>query len=248
MGDITYTAKFEQRTPDRAAVTFNTVGGSFVETQVVTKGQKASKPEDSVKTGYEFVNWYADVAGATPYDFNTAVTADITIYAKWKKTAGREYTITWKDWNGTVLAISKVVESGLPKYLGASKPSRSGYIFTGRHRKLILQLQMQPIRQPIHRRPLSTAAVAEAVPLQQRNRPSPSPRTGTRMPSAFHSKIIEELIMSEEKLNELKEKVAGLQEELKELTPEEIEKVFGGGAFDMHPLFINTTWPSLGPD
>ena len=35
--------------------------------------------------------------------------------------------------------------------------------------------------------------------------------------------------MSEEKLNELKEKVAGLQEELKELTPEEIEKVFGGG-------------------
>ena len=34
--------------------------------------------------------------------------------------------------------------------------------------------------------------------------------------------------MSEEKLNELKEKVAGLQEELKELTPEEIEKVFGG--------------------
>ena len=54
--------------------------------------------------------------------------------------------------------------------------------------------------------------------------------------------------MSEKKLNELKEKVAELQEELKELTPEEIEKVFGGGAFDMHPLFINTTWPSLGPD
>ena len=34
--------------------------------------------------------------------------------------------------------------------------------------------------------------------------------------------------MSEEKLNELKEKVANLQEELKELTPEELEKVNGG--------------------
>ena len=34
--------------------------------------------------------------------------------------------------------------------------------------------------------------------------------------------------MSEEKLNELKEKVAGLQEELKELTPEELEQVTGG--------------------
>ena len=45
--------------------------------------------------------------------------------------------------------------------------------------------------------------------------------------------------MSEEKINELKEKVAGLQEELKELTPEEIEKVFGGGAYVMPPLFVN---------
>ena len=34
--------------------------------------------------------------------------------------------------------------------------------------------------------------------------------------------------MSEEKLNELKEKVAGLQEELKKLTPEEFEQVTGG--------------------
>ena len=34
--------------------------------------------------------------------------------------------------------------------------------------------------------------------------------------------------MSEERINELKEKVAGLQEELKELTPEELEQVTGG--------------------
>ena len=54
--------------------------------------------------------------------------------------------------------------------------------------------------------------------------------------------------MSEEKLNELKEKVAGLQEELKELTPEEIEKVFGGGAYEMPPLFANTSAAGLGPD
>ena len=48
--------------------------------------------------------------------------------------------------------------------------------------------------------------------------------------------------MSEEKLNELKEKVANLQEELKELTPEEVEKVFGGVATaEMHPLFLNTS-------
>ena len=43
--------------------------------------------------------------------------------------------------------------------------------------------------------------------------------------------------MSEEKLNELKEKVASLQEELKELTPEEIEKVFGGVTAPMQKSF-----------
>ena len=48
--------------------------------------------------------------------------------------------------------------------------------------------------------------------------------------------------MSEEKLNELKEKVAGLQEELKELAPEEIEKVFGGGAtVGKCQIFVNVS-------
>lgn len=44
--------------------------------------------------------------------------------------------------------------------------------------------------------------------------------------------------MSEKKLNELKEKVADLQEELKELTPEELEQVFGGGAY-LSPQGVN---------
>ena len=47
--------------------------------------------------------------------------------------------------------------------------------------------------------------------------------------------------MSEEKLNELKEKVAGLQEELKELTPEEIEKVFGGAFAHVGWYYLNTS-------
>ena len=52
--------------------------------------------------------------------------------------------------------------------------------------------------------------------------------------------------MSEEKLNELKEKVAGLQEELKELTPEEIEKVFGGAGMDHEvKVHVNFSGESL---
>ena len=52
--------------------------------------------------------------------------------------------------------------------------------------------------------------------------------------------------MSEEKLNELKEKVAGLQEELRELAPEEIEKVFGGDS--KMKQGTNTYWISPYPN
>ena len=45
--------------------------------------------------------------------------------------------------------------------------------------------------------------------------------------------------MSEEKLNELKEKVANLQEEIRELTPEELEQVFGG-AGNLYDVGVNT--------
>ena len=58
---------------------------------------------------------------------------------------------------------------------------------------------------------------------------------------AFHLQIYERSVetvystkktMSEEKLNELKKKVADLQEEIRKLTPEELEKVFGGTVDD----------------
>ncbi len=58
--------------------------------------------------------------------------------------------------------------------------------------------------------------------------------------------------MSEEKLNELKEKVANLQEELKELTPEELEQVCGGQSLTQ-PGHVPGTKPAtikivMGPD
>ena len=65
-------------------VTFDTDGGSAVDSQTVTSGQKATKPTDPTKTdgsiNYFFVGWYN---GNVFYDFNSAVSADITLTAKW---------------------------------------------------------------------------------------------------------------------------------------------------------------------
>ena len=46
--------------------------------------------------------------------------------------------------------------------------------------------------------------------------------------------------MSEEKLNELKEKTADLPEELKKLTPEEMEQIFGGAGGAVYSSGANT--------
>ena len=64
-------------------VTFNTDGGSSVATQTVESGSKATQPADPTKDGYIFDGWYAEDTFTTEFDFNAAITADTTVYAKW---------------------------------------------------------------------------------------------------------------------------------------------------------------------
>ena len=67
----------------RHQVTFNSMGGSAVEAVVVADGQTVAQPEAPVMEGYTFAGWYTDENCTTAYDFDAAVTADITLYAKW---------------------------------------------------------------------------------------------------------------------------------------------------------------------
>lgn len=64
-------------------VTFDTNGGSSVTKQTVVSGDKAMKPADPTKDGYEFAGWYADSGLTKAYDFSSKVTGSITLYAKW---------------------------------------------------------------------------------------------------------------------------------------------------------------------
>jgi len=64
-------------------VTFNSNGGSSVSTQTITAGGVATRPANPTQSGYTFDYWYQDSALTIPYYFNTPVTANITLYAKW---------------------------------------------------------------------------------------------------------------------------------------------------------------------
>ncbi len=65
-------------------VTYDSNEGSAVDPESVVDGTTATEPPAPTRTGYAFAGWYLDdVTFADQYDFDTAVTADITLYAKW---------------------------------------------------------------------------------------------------------------------------------------------------------------------
>ncbi len=64
-------------------VTFDSNGGSAVTAQTIEEGQKATKPADPTKAYYAFDGWYSDSNLTQAFDFNTPITGDTTIYAKW---------------------------------------------------------------------------------------------------------------------------------------------------------------------
>ena len=63
-------------------VSFNSDGGSSVKKQSVTDGKKAAAPKNPSKKGYTFAGWYN---GKAKYNFNSAVTKNLTLKAKWNK-------------------------------------------------------------------------------------------------------------------------------------------------------------------
>lgn len=64
----------------RYTVTFNSNGGSSIASQTVIEGNKVTKPAAPTKKNYVFIGW---LLNNNKYDFNTAVTSNITLVAKW---------------------------------------------------------------------------------------------------------------------------------------------------------------------
>ncbi len=66
-----------------------------VEPQIVLNGTSVKEPEALVRDDHTFCGWYTtpECADEDLYEFNKAVTKDITLYAKWL----RDYTVTFGD-------------------------------------------------------------------------------------------------------------------------------------------------------
>lgn len=81
-------------------VTFDSNGGSEVESIDVFSGQTITEPAAPTKTGNSFIGWYKDESLTNVWDFtNDIVTSNITLYAKWRTT--ETYTVTFDTQGGS---------------------------------------------------------------------------------------------------------------------------------------------------
>ena len=112
-------------------VTFNAYGGfPMPDEQHVKSGEKAVLPAEPTLKGHTFAFWYLgdDEENATAYDFDTPVTGDITLTAKWNI---NKYTVTFNSYGGTPVPPAQEVEYGLTATEPATAPTKTGYTFDG---------------------------------------------------------------------------------------------------------------------
>ena len=128
--NVDFYAKY---TPKTYTVTFNSMGGSSVNPQNVEHGTKADEPSAPTKEGYEFQGWYTgEDATASVYDFDTAVTQDITLYAKWdEKNYTVNYNLNYEGATNTLEAKTNVKWGDNGLLPSGNNPGRGGYIFDG---------------------------------------------------------------------------------------------------------------------
>ena len=103
-------------------VTFQSEGGSEVASQI-RANTPAGRPADPTKEGYTFIGWYN---GESEWDFETPVTADLTLTAKWQV---NQYTITFKPENGGQDIVIK--QDYGTAITAPANPTKTGYTFAG---------------------------------------------------------------------------------------------------------------------
>ncbi len=79
-------------TANTYTATFDSNDGSAVASQKVQYGSRISRPADPTRTGYTFQGWYTAKNGDTRYDFDKAVTGNVTLYARWAVITFRDVT------------------------------------------------------------------------------------------------------------------------------------------------------------
>ena len=118
----------------RCTVTFNANGhGTAPASQTLWSNyDKATTPTAPTANGYIFQGWYTEAACINQWDFNTVVTGDMTLYAKWGlaqytfNSETGELTLNWGEFNKDNKWGSDVPASTVKSVTATSQVSFTG--------------------------------------------------------------------------------------------------------------------------
>ncbi|MFR7590840.1 MAG: InlB B-repeat-containing protein [Longibaculum sp.] len=110
-------------------VTFDSQGGTKVESQSIVNQGKVTKPAEPTKEGYTFDGWYKETTYENDWKFDTdKITSNTTLYAKWTPT---EYKIIYSLDNGTNDKDNPTKYTIESEDITLKAPTKEGYTFKG---------------------------------------------------------------------------------------------------------------------
>lgn len=124
--EVNLYAKFVSDSTTVHSVFFEEGLGSALDDRLVVDGEALVQPSNPFLLGHELTNWYTDEDLTEVYDFDTAVSADLTLYAGYEI---GEYEISFDTNGGTdVDPIVALYQTSISR---PENPTRTGYSFGG---------------------------------------------------------------------------------------------------------------------
>ena len=116
--------------PLEVEVSFETNGGSTINSMIFNEESEFSLPNDPVKEGYTFSGWFLDATFDTPFSVKGVIALEpeesLNVYAQWSINA---YTITFDSDGGT--EVSAITQDYATDITAPADPTREGYTFNG---------------------------------------------------------------------------------------------------------------------
>ena len=107
-------------------ISFDTNGGTYVNSITYKSGGNLRLPENPVKEGYSFDGWYLDNDHNHIFEDSLLLEKDVILYARWKI---NKYTIEYNSMGGS--AVNPLTQDYNTVVVAPSNPTREGYTFGG---------------------------------------------------------------------------------------------------------------------
>ena len=109
-------------------ISFDSNGGSAINSVEVKEGELLPKPNDPIRKGFDFEGWYKNRNLTTIYDFSSPVYSSFILYAGWAEAVPDVWTVNFVS-DGKTISTQEVLDGEC--LAEPNNPAKDGYEFAG---------------------------------------------------------------------------------------------------------------------